>query len=129
MSETPLTVKLAAAALQYLIPSGDTVYAGQDGFLVNYLITASGTMNVQLTAEDAPQTILRAWNIQQTDMLPHIFRWNGQVNNQSVPEGRYVLTFSVKGSAQEPYEVHVAVSHEKAPTAPLDRDRPRAVSA
>ena len=50
VSETPLTVKLAAAALQYLIPSGDTVYAGQDGFLVNYLITASGTMNVQLTA-------------------------------------------------------------------------------
>ena len=43
VSETPLTVKLAAAALQYLIPSGDTVYAGQDGFLVNYLITASGT--------------------------------------------------------------------------------------
>ena len=119
VSETPLTVKLAAAALQYLIPSGDTVYAGQDGFLVNYLITASGTMNVQLTAEDAPQTILRTWNIQQTDMLPHIFRWNGQVNNQSVPEGRYVLTFSVKGSAQEPYEVHVAVSHEKAPSAPL----------
>ena len=119
VSETPLTVKLAAAALQYLIPSGDTVYAGQDGFLVNYLITASGTMNVRLTAEDAPQTILRAWNIQQTDMLPHIFRWNGQVNNQSVPEGRYVLTFSVKGSAQEPYEVHVAVSHEKASSAPL----------
>ena len=30
-----------------------------------------------------------------------------------------MLTFSVKGSAQEPYEVHVAVSHEKAPSALL----------
>ena len=32
VSETPLTVKLAAAALQYLIPSGDTVYAGRTAF-------------------------------------------------------------------------------------------------
>ena len=117
--DVPLTVKLPAAALQYVIPSGDTIYAGQDGFLVNYLITASGTLNVRLTAEDDAQTILRKWSIQQTDMLPHLFRWNGQISDKSVPEGRYVLTFSVADSAQEPFEVHVSVTHEKAPTVEL----------
>lgn len=108
-----------AAALQYCIPSGDTVYAGHDGFQVNYLITAEGLMHAQIYSADNPDTPIKTWGIEKSDALPHIFRWNGQVNNRNVPEGEYILTCKVKNSEQEAFRFNIYVSHDAPPQAPL----------
>lgn len=107
------------AALQYCIPSGFTVYAGYEGFLVNYLITAAGLMHVQLYAADAPDTAIKTWGIEQSDMLPHVFKWDGQVNNRNVAEGDYILTFKVKNSEQEAFRFPIHVSYDAPPSVPL----------
>lgn len=108
-----------AAALQYCIPSGFTVYAGHDGFQVNYLITAEALMHAQIYSADDPDTPIKTWGIEQSDMLPHFFRWNGQVNNRNVPEGEYLLTCKVKNSEQEAFRFNIYVSHNDPPAAAL----------
>lgn len=108
-----------AAALQYCIPSSFTVYAGHDGFLVNYLITAEGLMHAQLYRADDLQNAIKTWGIEQSDMLPHVFKWNGQINNRNVAEGDYVLTFKVKNSEQEAFRFPIRVSHDAPPAAAL----------
>ena len=102
-----------AAALQYCIPSSFTVHAGYDGFLVNYLLTADCLMHAQLYRADDPQTAIRTWGIEQSDMLPHVFKWNGQINNRNVEEGEYILTFKVKNSEQEAFRFNIRVTHDK----------------
>ena len=99
-----------AAALQYCIPSADTVYAGQEGFLVNYLMTAGGEiMYVRLSEADMPDMPIKTWSREVADDLPHIFSWDGTLGGIPVPEGNYVLTFSVKNSPQEPYTIPLQV--------------------
>ena len=101
-AEAVVRVTSPLTALQYCIPSGDVVYAGYDGFLVNYLLTGSGLIHVQLAEADAPETYLKTWSLEPTDGLPHIFSWNGQLEGRGVAPGRYTLTFSVKNGPQEP---------------------------
>ena len=125
--ETPLRVRLPAAALQYCIPSGDTVYAGYDGFLVNYLVTGECLMHIQLAEADAPETPLKTWGLEQTDQLPHIFSWNGQIEGRSVPPGKYTLTFSIKNGPQAPVRLSLTVTDappEKLPVAVTERFLP-----
>ena len=108
-----------AAALQYCIPSSFTVHAGYEGFQVNYLITAEGLMHVQLYRADDPATAIKTWGLEQSDMLPHVFKWDGQINNRSVAEGEYILTFKVKNSEQEAFSFPITVTHAAPPSAPL----------
>ena len=99
-----------AAALQYCIPSDDVIYAGYDGYMVNYLVTGNCLLHIQLAEADAPDAILKTWSRELGDSLPHYFAWNGQLNGVSVPPGAYTLTFSVKNSPQAPITVPVKIT-------------------
>ena len=55
--ETSIRVGGPALALQYCIPSGDTVHIGSEDFFVNYLVTAPCIMYVQLAEADAPDAV------------------------------------------------------------------------
>ena len=122
--EVSIRIGMPAAALQYCIPSADVVYAGYDGFLINYLITDSGLMHVQLFAADAPEQPLRTWGLEQSDGLPHLFNWNGQVDGRNVPAGEYILTCAIKGSAQPPFRFPITVKHEPPPQLPVSVSDP-----
>ncbi|MBR5231408.1 MAG: CapA family protein [Clostridia bacterium] len=115
----PLRILPPAAALQYCIPSSFTVYAGYEGFQVNYLITADALMHVKLYKAKDPQTALRTWSIQQDDLLPHAFKWDGKINSKKAAEGDYILTFKVKNSEQEAFSFPLRVTHDAPPEAPL----------
>lgn len=117
--ETPLRVLSPAAALQYCIPSADVVYAGHDGFLVNYLITGECLLHIQLADADAPEAPLKTWSLEQGDGLPHIFTWNGQLEGRSVPAGRYTLTFSIKNGPQAPIALNLTVRDDPPPAEPV----------
>ena len=122
--EKPLRVLLPAAALQYCIPSGDVVYAGYDGFLVNYLITGESLLYIRLAEADAPEAVLKTWSLEQGDGLPHLFHWNGQVEGRSVPAGRYTLSFSLKNGTQAPFTMPVTVVDDAPPTLPVEISDP-----
>jgi len=115
----PLRILQPAAALQYCIPSSFTVYAGHEGFQVNYLITASAILHVKLYRADDTETALRTWSIQRDDMLPHTFKWDGKINSRKAAEGDYILTFKVKNSQQEAFSFPLRVTHEAPPKAAL----------
>lgn len=108
--ETSIRVGGPALALQYCIPSGDTVHIGSEDFFVNYLVTAPCIMYVQLAEADAPDAVLYTWSREPQDSDPHKFSWNGQVEGVSVPPGDYTLTFSLKNSAQSPIRIAVRVT-------------------
>lgn len=116
-AEAVVRVSAPLTALQYCIPSGEVVYAGYDGFLVNYLLTGSGLIHVQLAEADAPETHLKTWSLEPSDGLPHIFSWNGQLEGRNVAPGRYTLTFSVKNGPQEPVVIPLEVK-DTAPQIP-----------
>ncbi len=88
-----ITVKKAARALEYVIPSADVLYAGYDGYRVHYLLTAAGTVRIRLYSADDPETPLRTWNYVRDDLQSHQFQWNGTVKDKKLPAGDYVLTF------------------------------------
>ncbi|MBQ7520070.1 MAG: CapA family protein, partial [Clostridia bacterium] len=116
-AEAVVRVASPLTALQYCIPSGEVVYAGYDGFLVNYLLTGSGLIHVRLAEADVPETYLKTWSLTPSDGLPHIFTWNGQLEGRNVAPGRYTLTFSVKNGPQEPVIIPLEVK-DTAPQIP-----------
>ena len=118
--ELPLRILSPAAALQYCIPSSDVVYAGSEGFLVNYLLLGDELIHVRLSAQDAPDTPLKTWALEPSDALPHIFTWDGRLDGRSVPEGSYWLTFSVKNSLQEPFRFPLEVRWAAPPVPAVD---------
>ena len=118
-AEAVVRVSTPLTALQYCIPSGDVVYAGYDGFLVNYLLTDSGLIHVRLAEADAPETHLKTWTLEPSDGLPHIFSWNGQLEGRSVAPGRYTLTFTVKNGPQEPIVIPLEVKDTVPPIPPV----------
>ena len=108
--DASLSVKSSAAALQYCIPSGDIIYAGYEGFLVNYQATTDHALiHIFLSTREDPDTVIRRWSLQPENTNPHIFSWNGQITGKSVDPGDYLLTFSVKNSTQEPIQIPVSV--------------------
>ena len=119
--DTSLSVKGSAAALQYCIPSGDIIYAGHEGFLVNYQATTDHALiHIFLSTREDPDTVIRRWSLQPENTNPHIFSWNGQITGKSVDPGDYLLTFSVKNSPQEPIQIPVTVTHDAPPSAKLE---------
>ena len=91
--EMTLSVKKAARALEYVIPSADVLYAGYDGYRVHYLLTASGTVRIRAYSAEDTETPLRSWSYVRDDLQSHQFQWNGTVNDKKLPAGEYILTF------------------------------------
>ena len=111
-----ISVKSQAYALQYCIPSSDVIYAGHEGFTVNYLATSENALiYVFLSTKEDPDTVIRRWSLQPQNTNPHNFTWNGQISGNSVDPGEYYLTFSVKNSPQEPIRLAVTVTHDAPP--------------
>ena len=78
-----ISVKSQAYALQYCIPSSDVIYAGHEGFTVNYLATSENALiYVFLSTKEDPDTVIRRWSLQPQNTNPHNFTWNGQIRNQ-----------------------------------------------
>ena len=117
--DSPVRVLTPAAALQYCIPSDTTVYAGYEGFQVDYLVTNSCLIHIQLAEADAPDVILKTWSVEPSDSLPHVFYWTGQIEGRSVAPGEYILSFTVKNSAQGPIAFPVTVTDQAPPQVPV----------
>ena len=106
-------------AIAYAILARERLPAsGGEDLLVDYQLTSVRQLNVAIARADNPEIPVRTWALQPNSALPRHFRWNKTISDKPATPGDYLISFSLKGSAQ-PALVRAFTLTEQAEEAPV----------